>query len=160
MEILEVIYIQPLPFSSRSKWNYITTYYQWMFLKALPLNWMTCSSFEVFVVLGAAQGAIGREVSGYGVLALSTLKKSKPPRLFLCENALMFSISQRVVDFWLFFTILFSLKKTNVGVSCGMLKPAELLTCAPALAFTANSFPVICYLLVIKGWCYVIQNVN
>lgn len=32
-------------------------------------------------------------------------------------------------------------KNPNVGVSCGILVPAELLTCAPALAFTANVIP-------------------
>lgn len=37
-------------------------------------------------------------------------KKSKTPFPCLRENALMFSISQRVVDFWLLFPILFMLK--------------------------------------------------
>lgn len=42
-------------------WNYLI----WMCLSwHMPLNRMTCSSFEVFVTLGAAQGAVGREVSG------------------------------------------------------------------------------------------------
>ena len=67
-------------------------------------------------------------------------KKSKPPRPILFENALMFSISQRVVDFWLFshtHTHTHTQRKKNpfAEVSCSMFEPAELLTCAPAFSF-------------------------
>lgn len=128
---------KPSPFPSSSEFqSHDGACCQWMFLM-LPLNWVTCSRFS----LGAAQRAAGREVPGWGVLALSTLqslfvpscvffkKKKEKEKEREREKNSCFQFSQQVASFWF--------------VKCwrrfrGALKPVELLTWARALDFTAS----------------------
>lgn len=72
MEILEVTYARAfvlflLGQKLQFYWSVLSikeVQHVHLFLIVLPLNRVNRSSFEVFVAMGAAQGATGREVAG------------------------------------------------------------------------------------------------